>query len=191
MDRGKNREQAMALIEQYGFADKDIDRDFEFREARPEDADRVAEIEKICFPPNEACLDSQMKERVKIAPELFFVAVEKATGKMAGFLNGLATDEDTFRDAFFEDACLHKPDGENIMILGLDVLPEYRNRGLAREIMYRYLYRERGRKRKMILLTCLDSKVEMYQKMDFQDMGIADSSWGGEQWHEMRCVLNI
>ena len=41
----------------------------------------------------------------------------------------------------------------------------------------------------MVLLTCLDSKVEMYQKMGFEDMGIADSTWGGSQWHEMRCVL--
>jgi hypothetical protein len=30
----------------------------------------------------------------------------------------------------------------------------------------------------------------MYEKMGFTDRGIADSSWGGEQWHEMIYVLN-
>lgn len=61
--------------------------------------------------------------------------------------------------------------------------------GLAREIMDCYLKRERKKGRRIVLLTCLDSKVEMYQKMGFEDMGIADSTWGGSQWYEMRCVL--
>lgn len=41
-----------------------------------------------------------MLERVQTAPELFLVAVEKHTGEIAGFLNGLSTDEEKFRDEF-------------------------------------------------------------------------------------------
>jgi hypothetical protein len=67
-----------------------------------------------------------MKERVAKAPELFLVAVDRATGKLAGFLNGLSMDECTFRDEFFTDANLYNPAGKNVMLLGLDVLPEYR-----------------------------------------------------------------
>ena len=37
-----------------------------------------------------------------------------------------------------------------------------------------------------MIRTCLDAKVEMYKKMGFEDEGISDSSWGGEQWHQMR-----
>ena len=62
---------------------------FEFRAVRPEEAEWAAEIEQICFPPNEACSRERMMERVVKAPELFFVAVDKKTGKIAGFLNGL------------------------------------------------------------------------------------------------------
>ena len=47
-----------------------------------------------------------MLERVRTAPELFLVAVEKHTGEIAGFLNGLSTDEEKFRDEFFTDAGL-------------------------------------------------------------------------------------
>lgn len=163
---------------------------FEFRNILPEEADQAAAIEKICFPPNEACSESMMRERVLAAPELFLVAVDRETGKIAGFLNGLATNEDLFRDAFFTDAGLQDPAGRNVMLLGLDVLPEYRGQGLAKKIVSRYLCREREKNRKMLVLTCLESKVEMYQKMGFQKKGIAESSWGGEQWYEMYCMLN-
>ena len=74
-------------------------------------------------------------ERISVAPDLFYVAIEKETGKMAGFLDGIATDEMVFRDEFFTDASLHNPKGRNIMLLGLDVLPEFRKIGLAREIV--------------------------------------------------------
>ena len=158
---------------------------FEFRNIRPEEAAQAAEIEQICFPPNEACTNEHMKERVLASPELFLVAVDKKTGKIAGFLNGLATEEDVFRDEFFTDVKLYDPAGKNVMLLGLDVLPDYRGHGLAGEIVRRYLERERKNGRNMLLLTCLEDKVKMYEKMGFLDRGIAGSSWGGEEWHEM------
>ena len=158
---------------------------FEFRFVKANEAEEVAEIEKICFPPHEVCSKKDMFERVEHAPELFLVAVDKETGTIAGFLNGLATDEEAFRDEFFTDITVHNPEGKNIMLLGLDVLPEYRSQGLARELVRRYLERECGRGRKEIILTCLESKVAMYEKFGFKDKGIAQSTWGGEEWHEM------
>ena len=111
---------------------------FEFRNIRPDEAEQAVEIEQICFPPNEACSPKSMRKRTEHASETFLVAVDKATGKIAGFLNGVATDEEVFRDEFFTDITLHDPKGKNIMLLGLDVLPEYRHQGLAREIMTHY-----------------------------------------------------
>ena len=168
---------------------KDFLEKFEFRNIKQEEAEQAVAIEKICFPPNEACSEKNMRDRIAAAPELFLVAVDKETGKLAGFLNGLATDEYAFRDAFFIDAGLYNPDGKNIMLLGLDVLPDYRGQGLGRELVFQYLRRERERDRQMIFLTCLKSKVKMYEKFGFVDRGIADSTWGGEEWHEMSCIL--
>ena len=147
---------------------------FEFRDIRQEEADQAVLIEKICFPPNEACSEKHMKERI---------------GKLAGFLNGIATDEEKFRDEFFTDASLNNPKGKKVMILGLDVLPEYRGQGLAREIVRCYLQREEEKGRKEIVLTCLDEKVEMYKRFGFVDLGMSDSVWGGEEWHEMTYYL--
>lgn len=74
-------------------------------------------------------------------------------------------------------------------MLGLDVLPEYRGHGLGRELVYQYLRRESENCRKEVFLTCLQAKVKMYKKFGFVDRGIANSTWGGEEWHEMSYTL--
>ena len=110
-----------------------MNKKFEFRNILQEEVDQAVQIEQICFPPNEACSETMMRERVTKALELFLVAVDRETGKIAGFLNGLSTEEEIFRDEFFTDAGLYNPKGDNVMLLGLDVLPEYRGQGLAKE----------------------------------------------------------
>lgn len=162
---------------------------FEFRNIRPEEAEEAAEIEEICFPPNEACPRDMMLERAARVPELFLVAVDKSSGRIAGLLNGIATDEERFRDAFFTDTGLHDPKGRRVMLLGLDVRPEYRKQGLAGEIMRRYLERERENGRETVILTCLDEKVAMYRHMGYRDEGMSASVWGGEKWHDMSYTL--
>lgn len=164
---------------------KALEEHFEFRSILPEETDQAVAIEHICFPPNEACSRKAMTERIAAAPELFLVAVDRTNGRVAGFLNGISTNETSFRDEFFTDISLHDPKGKSVMLVGLDVLPEYRGQGLAREIVSRYGDRERKNGRELLVLTCLEPKVEMYQKMGFRDLGIADSAWGGEEWHEM------
>ncbi len=168
----------------------EFDDRFEFRDIRVQETDQAVLIEQICFPPNEACSEKCMKERILAAAELFMVVVDKETGKLAGFLNGLSTKEPNFRDEFFTDISLYDKEGGNIMLLGLDVLPQYRGQGLAREIVRRYASREKAKGRKKLILTCLDSKVSMYLKFGFTDHGIANSTWGGEEWHEMSCRID-
>lgn len=166
-----------------------INERFEFRDILDSEAEEANEIEQICFPPHEACTRERILERIAAAPELFMVAVDKDSGEIAGFLNGVSTDETSFRDEFFTDISLYKPDGQSVMLVGLDVLPEYRMQGLARAIVSEYISRERKKGRKYLFLTCLDAKVEMYEKFGFTDNGIANSTWGNEVWHEM--VYNI
>lgn len=167
-----------------------MEKKIEFRTIKEYEVDQAIAIEQICFPPNEACSPKSMKERVAAASDLFLVAIDSKTGKIAGFLNGLSTTETIFRDEFFTDASLCDMEGKTIMLLGLDVLPEYRGQGLAREIVRQYIEREREKGRKLLLLTCLPEKVAMYQKFGFIDKGIANSSWGGEEWHEMAYVIS-
>lgn len=165
--------------------DRKIEEQFEFRSVRTEETEEAAALEQKCFPPNEACAPQFMKERIQAAAEIFLVAVDRENGRIAGFLNGIATEEKHLRDEFFTDASLHDPRGKNIMLTGLAVLPDYRGQGLARELVERYAQRERQKDRERLVLTCLEEKVEMYRKFGFQDLGLSGSVWGGEEWHEM------
>ncbi len=168
---------------------KELDEQFLFRWIRPEEGEEAGKIEQICFPPNEACSMENMKKRAQHVSETFLVAEDRQTGRLAGFINGLATNEKVFRDEFFKDHTIHDPKGHTIMILGLDVLPEYRGRGLARAIVEEYAERGRQAGRERLVLTCLPEKIAMYEKFGFQDLGVSASEWGGEAWHEMDLML--
>ena len=168
---------------------KDLEKRFEFRTIREDEAGQAAQIEQACVPPREACSDVIIVERARSAPDLFLEAVDAETGKLAGFLNGLSTDEHAFKDEFFQNAQLYCPQGENIMLLGLAVLPQYRGQGLAGELMARYIRRERNNGRKRLILTCLEEKIAMYEKMGFRNCGLSGSSWGGKDWYDMVCIL--
>ena len=163
---------------------------FEFRDIRPEEFDRAAEIEQIVFPPNEAGFPDDIREQARIAPDCFMVAADREDGGIAGLLYGIATNENRFRDAFFTDKTLHDPQGSNIMLLGLDIVPEYQGQGLGREVMRQYCMREQARGHRKLILTCLPRLVGMYEKFGYTDLGLSDSKWGGEIWHEMEIVLN-
>lgn len=160
-----------------------------FRGIRQEEAEQVAAIELACFPPSEACKTEIMMERVALFPELFVVAQERATGKIVGFIDGLATDEEVLRDEFFTDMSLHDPNGKNVMIQGVDVHPDYQRQGIARAMMKHFLYTARVQGRKRVVLTCVDEKISMYKKFGYKDLGESESSWGGEKWHEMDVVF--
>lgn len=174
----KKRAQQEALAKKY-----------EFRYIRPEEADQTAVIEKICFPPNEACSDQDMICRMEAEPNMCLVAVDRETGKIAGFLSGLATNETAFRDEFFKNPKLHNPVGTTVMLLGLDVLPKHRGQGLARELMERYIVSERERGRKRLVLTCLEGKIGMYERMGFAYCKISASVLGNVTWHEMDYLI--
>lgn len=177
-------------METYSFLNEELAEKFEFRSIHSDEANQAAEIENICFPPNEACSESMMKERVAKVPDLFLVAVDRKTGKIAGFFNGIATNEEKFRDEFFTNADINEPDGKTVMLLGLDVLPEYRGHGLARELVNMYIHREAEKGRMKVILTCLDNKIRMYEKMGFHNDGVSDSVWGGEVWYDMSYEIN-
>lgn len=162
---------------------------FDFRELRPSEAEETAEIEALVFPPNEACSHDMMIERARVCPDMFLVAVDRETGIIAGFINGIATKESAFRDEFFSDAATHDPEGGSVMILGLDIREEYRHRGLAREIVRTYAAREKTRGRRRLVLTCLPHLIKMYAGFGFRDLGWSASQWGGENWHEMEMLL--
>ena len=63
-------------------SNKHISERYEFRNIKQNEAEEAAEIERICFPPNEACSKKHMKDRVAGIADLFLVAIDKENGKI-------------------------------------------------------------------------------------------------------------
>ncbi len=105
--------------------------------------------------------------------------------QIAGYITMMMTDEEHFRDAFFEDPSLHQPNGANVMLLGLEVLPSFRHQGLAAELLNRTIRQAQKEGRRKLVLTCRDDKIAMYEKFGFQLCGISKSTLGGVTWYEM------
>ena len=167
------------------YGDEELLKRYQFRQILPEEADQAVEIENTCFPPNEACPEDEMRRRVAAMPTQFLVAVDRETGKLAGFLNGLCSDEKELRDEFFTDVTLHDPAAQTDFLMGLDVLPAYRGQGLAKELMRLYGIWGQVKGRHKMVLTAHEEKVGMYERMGFTDLGVSNSVWGGGVWHEM------
>ena len=166
---------------------------FEFRDIDPNNMEKVYHtiyMEDVCMPPGEGCTREEILDRVYAAPEFFLLAVEKETGKIAGYVNGVATNESVIRDEFFsKGGKLHDPDGSTIMLVSLVVMPQYRGLGLGREIMRVYAEREKAKGRKRMILTCVEKNIKMYEKFGYRLLGVSNSVYGGAVWYDMDIFL--
>ena len=167
------------------YADEDLLKDYQFRQILPEEGVQAGEMDRICFPPEEAKPMEIMCRFVQKIPEQFLVAVDRRTGKIAGYLCGISSDEEHFKDGFFTDLSFNDPAAQTVYLLGLDILPGHRGRGLAKELLRIYGIWSQVRGKRRMVLTAHEEKVGMYEKLGFADLGISESVWGGGVWHEM------
>lgn len=155
----------------------------EIRVAKPWELESIIHIEQECFPPAEAASAKEFAERYAAFPENFIVAV--INDQVVGFINGATTDHPDLPDELYHDTSLHKPNGAYQTVFGLDVLPSYRNQGIAAKLL-RYLItlsKERGKSG--MVLTCKDHLVSYYEKFGFEHQGVSASSHGGSKWNDM------
>ena len=157
------------------------------RPARPEEAKTLASIEAVCFPPAEAATEEAVCRRMQAFPENFLVA--ELEGRAVGFINGGTTDRPYLPDEFYHNEKLHKPDGAYQTVFGLNVLPEYRRHGIARQLVEEFLSMAEKRGKKAVILTCKEHMISYYEKRGFVNYGRSDSSHGGAAWYDMRCVF--
>lgn len=156
----------------------------QIRLADPGEADRLAEIEAICFPPAEAASNEEVVKRMGAFPENFVVAVKDE--QIVGFINGGTTDKPVLPDEFYHDITLHRKDGEIQTVFGLNVIPEYRHQGIAGELVeyFKELAKERGKK--ALILTCKEHMIPFYESHGLKKLGVADSCHGGATWYDMQ-----
>lgn len=153
------------------------------RQVSIKDLDSVAEVEASCFPEAEAATKSSLKERIKKFPESFFVA--ELEGKIIGFINGCIINGTVIYDELYKDSTLHVPNGDYQTIFGIDVIPEYRNRGIAAQLMNYMIEVSKDAGRKGVILTCKEKLIHYYMKFGYKNKGISESVHGGAEWYDM------
>ena len=157
--------------------------DINIRKGCFDDAGCLADIEAICFPKSEAAGLASFEARLKSFGNCFLIA--EMDGKIIGFINGMVTDRETIADDMFDDASLHKENGMWQSIFGLDVLPEYRCRGVAAELMRTFIAKARKEGRKGCILTCKERLIPYYSKFGYVNKGVSESQHGGAVWYDM------
>jgi ribosomal protein S18 acetylase RimI-like enzyme len=157
------------------------------RNALPEDLDECYLVEISGFPPEEAATRETIKLRIDTFPQGFFVA--EMEGRVVGMLNSAATDKVDLSDEELKQLIGHNPHGQNMVVFALAVLPEFQKRGIANQLMSRFVEAARARRKKNVLLMCKQNLIAYYERMGFRHVGLSRSRHGGAEWHEMRLAL--
>ncbi len=157
--------------------------EWNFRTAELRDLDRVTEIEYICFPAEQAATRAAFEQRIKTFPSHFILLEHEGTP--IGFVNGAVLDARYIEDEMYERTDSHNERGAYQSVYGLDMLPEYRGRGLAHKLMAQLIDQAKKEGRRGVTLTCLDEKIGFYETMGFKNEGVSASSHGGVVWNNM------
>lgn len=157
------------------------------RNVSPRDLDECFLVENSGFSPEEAASRETIQLRIATFPEGFFVA--EMDGKVVGMLNSAATDKDDLSDEELKQLIGHDPDGKNMVIFALAVLPAFQKRGIARRLMNRFVQEARQWEKENVLLICKRHLIAYYEGMGFIHAGLSKSTHGGAEWHEMYLPL--
>lgn len=153
------------------------------RQATPADFAAVTTIEARCFPPAEGASQEVLRERLQAFTTSFFVAENQ--GHVVGFINGCITNQDKLTDDLYESTHKHDLAGSNMMVFGLDVLPEQQHQGIAQQLMTAYIAAGHRLGKKAIILTCKKHLIPFYEQFGYVCHGQSASTHGGVVWYDM------
>lgn len=157
------------------------------RKADIKDLDIISHIENICFPPNEAASYNSILDRINTFSDSFLLAIYK--DEIIGFINGAVVSEKYISDDMFSNINAHDSDNNYQAIFGLDVLPEYRNKGVAKKLLEQFIDNAYKDNKKAVILTCKEHLLHYYESFGFKNLGISESVHGGAVWYD--CILEF
>ena len=155
----------------------------EIREVNEKDIEKIAMIEKACFPKEEAATYQEFLARYQSFKECYLVACQDH--QIIGFINGCTTNQPCLPDELYHDSSLHQKDGAYQTVFGLDVLPQYQRQGVAAALLNAFIDLAKKRHKKGMILTCKDHLIHYYQKFGFVHQGVSVSCHGGAKWNDM------
>lgn len=157
------------------------------RNVQPSDLKDCYIVEAYSFPPEEMASLETIKLRIETFPQGFFVA--EVGGWVIGMANGACTHKDDISDEELKQLIGHDPEGKNMVIFALAVLPQFQKQGIAKRLVERFVVAARQNQKEKIFLMCKPHLIAYYEGLGFTHMGLSRSTHGGAQWHEMCLFL--
>lgn len=161
--------------------------EYAIRMVGPEDLTACHTIEVRCFPPEEAAWISSLDTRIQTYPEGFLVA--ESDGKVVGQVNSGSTHKDDISDEEFKQLVGHDPEGRNIVIFSLSVLPEFQKQGIGDKLLGGFIKQARDMGKTKVMLLCKENLVGYYSRHGFENKGPSASNHGSALWNEMSLSL--
>jgi ribosomal protein S18 acetylase RimI-like enzyme len=158
------------------------------RNVLPTDIEQLLIIENEGFTIEEAATKEIFLERIRIIPDTSFVAEEN--GKILGFINGPVINQPYITDDLFKEIEANPKTGGYQSVLGLAVLKQARNQGIAKKLIEKMEELVEENEREGITLTCKKELVPFYEKFGFVNHGMSDSKHGGVSWYNMVKLRN-
>lgn len=173
-----------------------------FRPITMSDLETVIEIENYGFTPEEAATPEAFKIRIEQIPDTFLIAEQiitttdpdtnesTTTKRIVGFIDGPVVHKRYITDDLFDTVVPNPPTGGHQSILGIAVHPDFRKHGLGSALMNELIRVAKEAKRETITLTCRDILFNFYEKLNFKNEGVSESTHGGYVWYNMIYDLN-
>lgn len=161
--------------------------DIRIRPACIDDLDAVTAIEQACFPKAEAATREQLQERLAAFQHSFLLAEKE--NHPVGFINGCVTARQVLTDDLYASTQLHDDTAANMMVFGLDVVPQEQHQGIAKQLMQAYIALAIKRHKALITLTCKKRLIPFYEQFGYVCQGRSVSTHGGVSWYTMTMYL--
>lgn len=149
-----------------------------------EQAKQIAAVEQACFLPAEAASEEDFLARFA-SPAFVCYGAYNEEGELVGFIDGAAYDRPELPDELYHDTGRLVENGPWQTVFGVNVLPQYRRRGIAGNMVRYYVQESRKRGQDGVVLTCKDYLRPLYEKEGFIWQGISSSTHGGARWNDM------
>jgi ribosomal protein S18 acetylase RimI-like enzyme len=157
------------------------------RNVQANDLDECYVVETSGFSAEEAASREMIRLRIDVFPQGFLVA--ELGGRVVGMVNGASTNKDDISDEELKQLIGHDAGGRNMVIFALAVLPEFQKRGIAKQLMLRFIEKAGQNKKEKIILMCKHYLIAYYEGLGFTHVGLSKSTHGGAEWHEMSLSL--
>ena len=151
------------------------------------DVDELHNIEALSFPSAQAAGKDAFIYRLTEFSQWFFKA--EIDGHIVGLVNGSSSEHRFITDDLYLAEGGFDEDGENLLVYGLAVHPDYRRKGIAHELLSHILCVAKARGKKRASLTCKESLIGFYESFGFRNHGVSESVIGDVVSYDMEIDL--